>query len=455
VAWLAEAPVDYDTSLYNGKWRSVFGLLGWMVSPIPGISVTPFQVLAVVALAVCLATAARRRHSKEMIRAIQVSLLAIVVTLAWGLLNGGGVYFAYYQLWHFLFALLFAYVAMSAVGNERDIIRLGKLVIFTGVVRATLCNYYYLAYLAGTYDPKREYVTNHDDSMLFVMAIQVLFLWAVVKGGRAAWIRAAVFSCWIMYAIVLNNRRLAWMELLIMAPALYVLIGPGPLRSKVNKWVAIMAVPLLAYFVIGMNSSSAIFAPVHALATTGSVKDASSLAREEEIRNLLRTLGDMGNPLFGTGWGRPYEFVERAYNNYSADWILAPYTPHNSLVGLGAFSGLLGIIGIWGVVPLGAFLAARGFKSAGQNAVIRVASLAAIGALVVYGVHSYGDIGLQSLPGSVMLGIALGIAGRVAVWNSSNPSPGMLATAAATSRNGRPATRNAALVPTTAKWNRQ
>jgi hypothetical protein len=344
---------------------------------------------------------------------------------------------------------------MSAVRTERDVLQLGKLVVFVGLIRATICNYYYAVHLAGTVDPTREYVTNHDDTILFVMAIQVLVLWAIFKGGRAAWLRAGLVSGWIFIAIVLNNRRLAWLELLLMAPAIYILLGPGPQRRRINRWAAILAVPVVAYVAVGMTSKSAFFAPVHALSTTGSTQDASSLAREEEIRNLLRTLGEAGNPVFGTGWGRPYLMVERAYNNYSAEWVLAPYTPHNSLVGLAAFSGLIGVLGIWGVVPFGAFLAARGFKLASTNVVVRTAALASIGALVVYAVHCYGDIGLQSQPGAVMLGLALGIAGRVAIWPHGQPLRRVGAIAGAQSRNLMPDPAGRALTSRHAAWKNQ
>jgi len=118
---------------------------------------------------------------------------------------------------------------------------------------------------------------------------------------------------------------------------------------------------LLVYIAVGSGSDSALFAPVHALTTTGSNYDPSSLARKEEVRNLLRTL-DQGNPLLGTGWGVPYDKVESFYANYDARWALYLYTPHNSILGLAAFSGLVGVIGIWGVVPTAAYLAARGYR---------------------------------------------------------------------------------------------
>ena len=163
--------------------------------------------------------------------------------------------------------------------------------------------------------------------------------------------------------MVLNNRRLAWVEVGLAMPLIYFLIGAGPLRSRINRWMVVFVPVVILYIVAGSKIDSPLFAPAHAFATTGSNYDASSLARQEEDRNLLHTLVDIGNPIVGTGWGRPYDKVTSVLcQTMHAAWILAPYTPHNSLLGLAAYSGLVGLIGIWGVVPMGAYLAARGYR---------------------------------------------------------------------------------------------
>jgi len=418
VAFVGEAPLNLDTVTYSGLWRSPFAVLGPLLTPVPGISLFPWQIALIVLLPFCLGAAALRLHARELDRAIFVSVASVGMTFLWGLTQGGSAYYAYYQVWRFLAALLIAYMMMSAVRSERDFVALGKIVILAALIRATLCIYFFYAHLGGKLAPKIEYVTTHDDSMLFVSAIEIMAIWAILKGGRAAWIRAIVLSAIVVYAVVLNNRRLAWVELVMSLPLMYVLIGPGVLRTRVNKWAMIVGPLALVYIVAGLFSDSPFFAPVHALASAGSETDASSLTREEEVRNLLRTLVDTGNPIFGTGWGRPYDKVESFYSNYNANWVLYLYTPHNSLVGLAAFSGLIGVLGIWGVVPLAAYLAARGYRDT-TNPIVRTAAMAAIGAICTYSAQCYGDIGLQSFPGAVVLGAALAIAGRVSMWSKT------------------------------------
>jgi hypothetical protein len=422
LGFVEESPLETDVVLYHGLWRSVFVVFAPLFTSLPGISISPWQILLFVLVPFCLRTSGTiQQRSREMHRAIFVSVVCIAVTFLWGLARGGSAYFAYYQVWHFMAALLIAYLLMSAMRTERDLVSLGKIVVLAALIRATLCIYFFWTYLYGKPLPLGDYVTNHDDSMLWVVATLILLIWAVLKGGRGTWTIAGLGVPSMLYAMVLNNRRIAWVELLLAALLTYFLMGAGPLRSRINRW-AIRASPVaLIYIVAGLGSDSAVFAPVHALMTTGSNYDASSLTRLEEDRNLLHTLFDIGNPILGTGWGRPYDKLESYYSNYAPGWILYLYTPHNSLLGLAVFSGLVGVIGIWGVVTMGAYLAARGYR-ASTDLVPRAAGLAALCSLAAYSAHCYGDIGLQSFAGALIFGAALATAGKVAAWGEALPS---------------------------------
>jgi len=421
VGWVGEPSLELDPALYNGLWRSPFAALGPLFAPVPGISLTPWQLLLLALAPFCIGTTtpgSPRQHAGELDRSIFVSLACIGITFVWGVLRGGGPYFAYYQVWRFLMALLVAYMLMSAIRSPRDFVMLGRIVVLAALIRATLCIYCYWTVVYGKVFPPPEYITNHDDSMLFVAATLILVVPAIFKGGKLTWLTAVLMVGYIFYAVILNDRRIAWVETGLALPLAYILIGPGPLRTKINRW-AIAAAPLaVIYVVVGMGSSSPIFEPVRALTSTGSNYDPSSLTRQEEARNLLHTLVDSGNPIFGTGWGVPYDRVEHYWSNYSADWVLVQYTPHNSLLGLAAFAGLFGIIGIWGVVPVGAYLGARGYRNS-TDLIPKAAAMVAVSSISAYSVHCYGDVGLQSLPGSLIFGAALATVGKVLVWSEA------------------------------------
>lgn len=423
VGWVGEWPLEVDRVLYNGHWRSIFVVFAPLFTPVPGISLLPWQLLLIALAPFCLpGSSAARRHAPAMDRAIFVSIACIAVTFLWGWVHGGSPYFAYYQVWRFLTALLMAYMLMSAVRTEHDLVILGKLVVLAALIRAMLCIYYFWTHLHGrVFYPPLEYVTNHDDSMLFVVATLIILIWAFLKGGKGPWITVALLVPFVLYAMALNKRRIAWVELGLSLPVMYLLIGAGPLRSRINKWALWAAPVAIVYLLAGLGSKSAMFAPVHALMTTGSNFDPSSLTRQEEARNLLHTLVDLGNPILGLGWGRPYDKAESYWSNYVAGWIFPLYTPHNSLLGVAVYSGLFGIIGIWGVVPVSAYLAARGYRRS-TGVVPRAAGMVTLGALAAYSVHCYGDIGFQSFPCGLIFGAALATAGKIAAWSEALPS---------------------------------
>jgi hypothetical protein len=419
VAWVGEPPRELDSVLYSGRWRSLFEIFGPLFVSLPGIRMSAWQILLIALAPVCLITpGAFRRRAFAMDAAIITSLGSVVLTFMWGWMRGGAAYQAYYQLWRFLTALLVGLLLLSVIRTSRDLRALGATVLVAALIRGTLIPYFYWVHVRNSTEPPPPYMTNHDDSLLFVTAILIVASWAIAKGSRLAWAFAALVSLHQLYAIVLNNRRIAWVELAMGLAVVYVLVGPGRWRRRVNRWMVVAAPLMLLYVAVGWGRQGVLN------------EDASSLARQEEVRNLLYTMSAFGNPLLGTGWGWQYQKNTSVYANYSADWVLALYTPHNSLLGLAVFGGLVGIGGIWIVVPVAAFLAARGYVRS-TRAVDRAAAMVAVAILAGYGVHCFGDIGFQSFPCGLMLGVAIAVAGKTSAWTS------LSAAAAGTASAGR------------------
>jgi hypothetical protein len=421
VAWTAEWPLETDTMLYCGHWRSPFAVLGPLFVSVPGISLFPWQLLLLAVAPLCLLRpGAFRGRARAMDAAILVSLASIAVTFLWGWARGGSAYNAYYQLWRFLTALLVALLLLAVVRTPRDLKAVGRTVLLAALVRATLAVYFYWAVVDGRIDPPPPHMTTHDDSLLFVAGLLVALSWALARGTWTSWALALVVSAHLVYAMVLNQRRLAWIELLLALALVYATIPRGTLRRRVN-WALLPAAPvLLLYVAVGWGRPEAVFSPLRAFATAGSHYDASSLARQEENRNLLYTLASARNPLLGTGWGMPYQKVTSVYANFGPEWWQYQYLPHNSLLGLAVYGGVVGIAGIWLVVPMAAFLAAGGQRAA-TRPVDRAAGMAALCILPAYSVQCYGDIGLQSLTCGLILGVALAAAGKVSVWGAALP----------------------------------
>ena len=416
VAWTAERPLEFDATLYCGYWRSPFQLFGPLFVSVSGINLFAWQILLFACVPLCLLRpGAFRERASALDAAILTSAASIALTFVGGLVRGGSAYQAYYQLWRFLTALLVGLLVTSVMRTSRDLKALGLTVLAAAVVRGTLAIYFYWAHARGKIDPLPPHMTTHDDSLLFVAGLVIILSWALARANLTAWLAAALVSPLLMYAMVVNNRRLAWIELVLSLLIVYVLLPPGGWRRRVNRLVPVVAPMVLLYVWLGQNFTGAVFAPVRALSTAGSYEDTSSLAREEENRNLIYTLTQVGNPLLGTGWGVPYEKVESLYSNFGPEWAQYRYLPHNSLLAVAVFGGLVGIFGIWLVVPVAAFLATRGYRGL-TGPIDRAGSMAAVCILPAYGAQCYGDIGFESLTGNLVLGVAIAVAGKVSAW---------------------------------------
>jgi hypothetical protein len=420
LAWTAEWPLAADPLLYNGHWRSPFLAFGPLFVSVPGINLFPWQLLLIALAPLCLLwPGAFRKRAWPMDAAIVTSFAAVTLTFLWGWTRGGSPYNAYYQLWRFLVALLVGLLLLSVVRSSRDLKAVGFTLLLAALVRGTLCIYFYWEVVHGKIEPPPPYMTSHCDSLLFVAGILISLSWALARGTATAWLGAVFVSAHLVYAIVLNDRRLAWIELLLVGVTLF-LLPRRRARRRNRLRVPLVAAPLLIYAIVGWGREEAVFEPLRALATISGNEDSSTLARQEEVRNLLYTMWAAGNPILGTGWGVPYQKVTSVYANFGPEWWQYAYLPHNSLLAVAVFGGLVGISGIWLVVPVAAFLARRGYRGSARPT-DRAAAMAALCVLPAYGAQCYGDIGFQSLTGGLILGVAMAAAGKTAAWAGSLP----------------------------------
>jgi O-antigen ligase len=153
------------------------------------------------------------------------------------------------------------------------------------------------------------------------------------------------------------------------------------------------------------------FAPVKTLRSVGdSEVDSSTLYRDLENYNLLDTLRQ--NPFMGTGFGHPFaEVVKLPDISFFKEYR---YMPHNSVLGLWAFTGAFGFTGLTFAIVVGVYCAARSYQSA-RTADERIAAFMVIATVLIYFIQCWGDIGFSERRGIHLLGPALAIAGQLAV----------------------------------------
>ena len=409
-----------DPLLYNGMWRSPLQVFAPLFDSIPGVRQPAWNLLLVALAPFCLLQpGAFRKRAWPLDVAIALGLGTIAFGVLWGWFRGGSAYFAYYQVHALVISLVVALLLRAAVRSPSDLKLVGLTLLSAALVRAALALYFFFAYVRG-HEPYPPHMTSHDDSPLFAAGVVVALVWAFARRRFATWAVAAPAIVVLMLAMKVNNRRIAWLELGVALAFLYLLPMARALRRRANRWL-LVAVPVLAlYAAVGWGRSGPLFAPLRAIdSATGDNQDASALARNEENLNLMITY--IRHPILGSGWGHPFVSVSSYYANFGGGWDeMYRYTPHNSLAALIAFTGLFGLFGTLAALPVAAFLAGRAAREA-RGPTEHTAALAAVCLLPIFGVHAYGDIGLQSPSAGLVLSVALAAAGRVSAWTGAWP----------------------------------
>jgi hypothetical protein len=193
---------------------------------------------------------------------------------------------------------------------------------------------------------------------------------------------------------------------------LYFLLPKGRSKRAIDRVGKIVGPIVLAYVIVGWGRASPIFLPLRSLSSVSTQEDASTLARNAENLGLIAT-ASYASFLTGTGWGRPYVYLTLKYD-ISGAFELWKYIPHNSILGLLAFTGILGFAGFWLALPTSVFLNARVARLA-QDPRLRSIGLVGAAQLIVSCNQLYGDMGLFSLDAMYVIAVSYAIALRLPV----------------------------------------
>jgi hypothetical protein len=357
-----------------------------------------------------------------------LAALTIALFLVFGWLRGGDIQMAKIQVQAFLQLLAAAYLFGVSLRGFRDYRTAGKVVVAAACIKACMAVYVRLSLPAAF--PNRwgvmtemEYATSHGDSLLFACAIAVLF-GPLVYRPRASQIRWVLVTLPLIVAgLVANDRRIAWVQV---ALVLIAIIGMNlrrvltPRILHLGVWVSPL---ILAYLLAGWGSQSRVFAPVQLVRglvvetrADGSL-DRSTLYRDAENYNLVYTF--RSNPLMGTGFGHPFGQAAQL-DDISTGFKEFAYLPHNSILGLWAFTGAVGFTGIFAPLVIALFLAMRAHAHAIEPG-HAIAATAAVGFIGAYVMHAWGDIGFTEPTSIFLVGLAVAVAGQIATDTGAWP----------------------------------
>lgn len=335
---------------------------------------------------------------------------AIVLLEMRGLARGGDFKNSLWQVrqlfWLPVLGVLFGHALKTTVAR----LWLLRAVMGVAAVRALLGIYYYTVVARATGE-RPAYVTTHSDSILAVVAILITAAALVSKPSRGHLILNLLLQPILFLGLIVNDRRIAFVSLFGGAVAL-LLLAPSSLQRRLLRY-ALYSIPVVAlYTAAGWSSSASVFRPIQIVRSVSSQDDDSSKTRDIENYNLVRTL--KAHPIIGSGFGHEYNEVVQG-NRVDQFFAQYRFIAHNSVLWLLSLSGWLGFAALWMVFPVAVLIALRVFRAA-HTGVDLVVSYGTIATVLAFVVQAWGDMGLQSWMGTLLVAAFTGATG--AMWTS-------------------------------------
>jgi len=418
----------------DGVWHTPFAVLGDLLHknidrsiPIPGLTMTGTEVIFV--LLVALYAYRRLTGSSLDVRGqiptaglardlIVIFLAAAVFVTLRGVTSGASVpiWLVRRQVHVVMFFLLF----QIALRGPRDHVLLGRVILIAAHVKAILAIW---VQHMGRLRTGGELAqgTNHGDSILFALAIAIVVA-RLFERFQFRRLRESAFLLllpfWGMYA---NNRRLAWVMLGMGLATIFLLSPMRRLKRSVLQAILVLIPVVAVYTAVGWNRQSVIFAPVRTLRSlSDSTRDRSTLWREVEDWNIAMSMRE--SPLLGIGLGK--EYTEHMPNDdISVVYPEFRMWPHNSVLGMLLFGGLFAFTGMWLLFAGTIFLAVRSLDRA-RAPDERTAALCVVVAVLLCLIQAYGDLGAAFAQYRIVAGLALAVAGKLAVATGAWPASG-------------------------------
>lgn len=426
---------------YSGLWQSPLSFVGRLffinlnvVTGVPGLGFTLIDigVFGLIVLYVYRQAVGLKTDPKmtPLPRPLVMALLLVLATIAWmyiwGLVRGGDPRPAKWQLQKLLLLPMFVLLFNVAIRGPEDFRLLGRIIVAAAFTKAFL-GAFFIVFIARPQGLYTEYATTHSDTMIYITGLVIaLGSWAEDPSWKS--FRRMVLICGvILMGMDYNDRRLAYASFNQCLIAMY-LISPWSRVKRYATRAGILVAPLfIVYIAIGWSNPTGFFSPVNTFKSmiVGEHNDTGVMDyRDVENFNVISTW--QKNPLLGSGYGHGFDEVMKLadISHLFEDYL---YHPHNSVLGLLAFGGVVGFTGVWLFVALTIYFAVRSYHLA-HPPQWRAWALVAVAIVVAYTNQCFGDMGISSWYSTILMALAVTISGKLATrtgaWrNAQAPVP--------------------------------
>jgi hypothetical protein len=379
---------------------------------------------------------------RPLIRLAQATFATIVFTFLIGKMRGGESQWAVWQIDRVMYLPIVFLLCQSAFSSPKDYLAVGKVALSAALIRATQAIWVRATLStvvnAETGESSLPYATTHNDSMLFAVGSVILVSLLLQRAGK----KATRLTFWALPILIggmlANNRRMVWVEIILILFMLYLITDTNAFKRKLNR-LLVASIPLIiGYIAVGWNSESGVFKPVKVIrSAVDSSSDASTAWRDLENFNLVFTMRNF--PLTGVGYGNGFWEM---WPMPEVEYSLERYVPHDSILGLYCYGGYIGYVGITSLWVAGIYFAIRAYHSC-KEPLQKAAALTTFGAILVYYLQCFGDMGLGSWTGVFLVAPSIAVACKLTVaagaWDGVAPArrvarPGFSAAPAARSQ---------------------
>lgn len=190
-----------------------------------------------------------------LIRLAQLSFATIGLVFVVGSLRGGGdMSMAVWQIDRVMYLPILFLLFQTSLRGEQDARAIAKVVLLAAGIRACQAMYVratiYLPPDPQTGEPGLPYTTTHHDSILFASACVLLCALIIQRVPRVKWLvilAAPIFAG----GMLANNRRMVWVQLMMVLVTVYLSTGPNATKRKIQRWLKLVSPILVIYGVVG------------------------------------------------------------------------------------------------------------------------------------------------------------------------------------------------------------